>query len=344
MLSKFFESLYNKVFVNIVVDRSQSTVYIEMCSKDKVVNSYEEIFATDSLNSDMLAFISNYTSESPYHYISILDKSNIQGAIPTCSKNQISFYEDVSTVEHKCFNKNWTYFTSQEELYALERNYEELGLDFIFSPFVLLANFFEDKIDDHTAMYILIEDSFISLSVFEKGKLLFSEHLDLEHTENDELLMYEDEEDENISIDLDEDDGIDLEDIDAIDDLDSLDDFGDIEDLDSIEDIAEFAESKDIEEEFNESLSEDDDIPMNEADGFNEDYQRFALIQSSINSFYKDERYDSVFIESVYIADGVGVSNDLKRYLEEEMFLSVYIRHVDLATRVCELAKSEFSL
>jgi len=26
------------------------------------------------------------------------------------------------------------------------------------------------------------------------------------------------------------------------------------------------------------------------------------------------------------------------------MFLSVYIRHVDLATRVCELAKSEFSL
>jgi len=341
MLGKFFESLYSKVFVNIVVDRSQSTVYIELCSKDKVLNSYEEVFTTNSLSSDMLDFISTYTAESPYHYISILDKSATQGAVPTCSKNKISYYEDVSTLEYKCFNKNWTYFTSQEDLYALERSYEELGIDFIFSPFVLLAHFFEDKINDHTAMFILIEDSFISLSVFEDGKLLFSEHLDLEHTENDELLMYEDTDDEDISIDMD--DGIDLEDIDAIDDLDSLDDFGDIEDLDSIEDIDEFAESKDIEEEFNESVSEED-MPVNEADGFNEDYQRFALIQSSVNAFYKDERYDSVFIESVYIADGVGVSNDLKRYLEEEMFLSVYIRHVDLATKVCELAKSELTL
>jgi len=339
MFGRFFESLYNKVFVNIVVDRSTSTVYIEMCSKDKVVDSYEEVFQTDSINTAMLDFISTYTSESPYHYISILDKSATQGAIPTCSKNKISYYKDVSTLEYKCFNKNWTYFTSQEELYSLERNYEKLGIDFIFSPFVLLALFFEDKINDHTAMYILIEDSYISLSVFENGKLLFSEHLDLEHTENDELLMYEDEGDH----DLDEDDGIDLEDIDAIDDLDSLDDFGDIEDLDSIEDIDEFAESKDIEEEFNESVAEDD-MPVNEADGFNEDYQRFSLIQSSVNGFYKDEKYDSVFIESVYIADGVGVSNDLKRYLEDEMFLSVYIRHIDLAEKVCELAKSEFSL
>ena len=343
MLGRFFESLYNKVFVNIVVDRSKSTVYIELCSKEKVVSSYEEVFQTTSLDNDMLDFISTYTVESPYHYISILDKSTIQGAIPTCAKNKIGFYEDVSSVEHKCFDKKWMYYTSQEELYALERSYDKLGIDFIFSPFVLLADFFADKINDYTAMYILVEDNYISLSVFEDGKLLFSEHLDLEHTESDELLIYEDEDDEDISIDLDDDEGIDLEDIDAIDDLDSLDDFGDIEDLDSIEDIDEFAESKDIEEEFHESVTEEE-MPTNEADGFNEDYQRFSLIQSSVNRFYQSEKYDSLFIENVYIADGVGVSHDLKRYLEEEMFLSVYIRHVDLATRVCELAKSEFSL
>ncbi len=299
MLGKIFESLYNKVFVNIIVDRSKSTVYIEMCSKDKVVNSYEEVFSTNSLNNNMLEFIATNTEESPYHYISILDRSATQGAIPTCSKNKIAYYEDVSSVEYKCFNEKWTYFTSQEELYSLQKDYEKLGLDFIFSPFVILADFFEDKINDHMAMFILIEDSYISLSVFDNGQLLFSEHLDLEHTANDELLLYED--------------------------------------------INEFTESKDVEEEFNENILEDE-MPINEADGFNEDYQRFALIQSAVNGFYKDERYDSVFIESVYIADGVGVSNDLKRYLEEEMFLSVYIRHVDLATRVCELAKSELGI
>ncbi|MDD3059526.1 MAG: hypothetical protein PHW94_01110 [Sulfurimonas sp.] len=48
-------------------------------------------------------------------------------------------------------------------------------------------------------------------------------------------------------------------------------------------------------------------------------------------------------MESVYIADGCGVSQDLKRYLEEEMFLSVYVRKIDLAKQVCELAKAELN-
>ena len=46
-------------------------------------------------------------------------------------------------------------------------------------------------------------------------------------------------------------------------------------------------------------------------------------------------------MESVYIADGVGVSEDLKRFLEEEMFLSVYVRKMDLSMQICELAKGE---
>ena len=31
------------------------------------------------------------------------------------------------------------------------------------------------------------------------------------------------------------------------------------------------------------------------SDGFNEDYQRFLLIQGSLNSFYKDPKYESQF-------------------------------------------------
>jgi len=144
--------------------------------------------------------------------------------------------------------------------------------------------------------------------------------------------VYEDEKEEL------EDDSIDLEDIDAIEDIDLFDDFGDIEDLDSIEDIDEFSESKDLEEEFHQELEE---VPLNEADGFNEDYQRFALIQSAVNHFYKDERYESEFIENIYVADGIGVSRDLKRYLEEEMFLSVYIRKIELVSSICELSRLE---
>jgi len=46
----------------------------------------------------------------------------------------------------------------------------------------------------------------------------------------------------------------------------------------------------------------------------------------------------------MYIADGVGVTNDLKKYLEEEMFLNVYVRRAEIDAEVCELTKKELGL
>ena len=142
---------------------------------------------------------------------------------------------------------------------------------------------------------------------------------------------------------LDEEDSIDLDDIDSIDDIDALDSFGDIEDLDSIDELDEFDDTKDIEEELAES-EDSEEFPIEESGELNEDYQRFSLIQSAMNHFYTDNKYESEFIENVYIADCVGISSDLKRYLEEEMFLSVYVRHVELTAEVSDLALKEFGL
>ena len=333
MLGKLLESLYNKVFVNIVVNGSTTDVYIAIHAKRGVVDNIEDSFNTTKMSKEMLEFITSYTGESPFFYISILDISPSQGAIPTCSKNRLSYYYDISASEHKCHNENWTYYTSKSDLYDLERKYKDIGVDFVFSPFSVLANFFKDKIDSNLAMYILVQEEFISLSVFDNNELLFAQHLNMEHThEGEDLLMYENDEE------LDLDDGIDLEDID-VDDDNPFDDFGDIQDLDSLEEIEEFSDNKDVEEEF--YHEEEEKLADSSVDGFNDDYQRFTLIQSSINHFYKDEKYESKFIESVYVADCVGISSDLKRYLEEEMFLNVYVRHVELAAEVSELATSE---
>jgi len=337
MLGKFFESLYLKVFVNIVVKNTITDVYIELYSKNGVVDSFEDSFNTIKMSEDMLSFISSYTNESPFSYISVLDMSESQGAIPTCSKNRLSYYYDISESEYKCYDEKWTYYTSKSDLYDIERRYKDIGVDFIFSPFSILTNFFKDKVNSKLAMYILVQEGFISLAVFDNSQLLFAKHLNLEKfIENDELIM-------DVSDDiLDLEDGIDLEDIDVMDVNDSLEDFSDIEDLDSLEEIDEFSDNKDVEEEF---YNEDkDELEENEDEGFNEDYQRFSLIQSSISHYYKDDKYESKFIENVYIADGVGISSDLKRYLEEEMFLSVYVRHLELGIEVSELARAEVGL
>jgi len=337
MLGKFFESLYLKVFVNIVVKNSTTDVYIELCSSKGVIDNIEDSFNTTKMSEEMLDFITSYTRESPFFYCSLLDMSPSQGAIPTCSKNRLSFYEDISASEYKCHDKKWTYYTSKSDLYDIERRYKDTGIDFVFSPFSVLTNFFKDKVSSHYAMYILVQEGFISLAVFDNSELHFAQHLDMgKIIESDDLLI-----DDSDDI-LDLEDGIDLEDIDVMDADDSLEDFSDIEDLDSLEEIDEFSENKDVEEEF--YHEEDAELAQSDENDFNEDYQRFSLIQSSINHFYKDDKFESQFIENVYIADGVGISSDLKRYLEEEMFLSVYVRHLELGVEVSALAREEIGL
>jgi len=338
---KFLESLYIKVFINIVVDKNGTIIYVETFEKNRLKDSYEESFDSFGVNEKILEYVQNFIKQTPYYYISYLDNSTLQGAIPTCIKNEMALYHDLSACEYKCHDNKWTYFTAKTDLYEIEKIYKEIGIDFIFSPFTLVSHFFKDKIEEYFAGYILIQEDLITLTIFENSKLLYGESMSIEAYTPDDTLeeaLIEDEEELDIIDELD--DGIDLDDISAIDELDSLDDFGDIEDLDNLDDIDDFSQSEDIEEEFNEEM-ETLTKETEEESVSSEDYQRFTLIQNAINRYYHDENYESKFLETIYIADGVGVSTILKQYFEEEMFINIYVRNVDIAQELSSLSQIE---
>ena len=345
MFNRFYESFYLTILVNIVVSGPKTIIYIEKLNKKAVVSHTEEIFNTNEFTNEINSYISQAIKESPYFYISILDNSTSQGVIPTCAKENTSFFYDLSVSKYRCYKNRWIYYSEKSNIYDIEKTYSKIGVDFIFSPFIILTNFFKDKINTHLAMFILIQENSVLLSIFDNAELLFGEYLDMsQEIETHEELSIENHDIEEIELDDEEsDDSIDLDDIDALDDIDELDDFGAIADLDSIEDIDEFSEAKDVEEELAEQEIEEDNTPISEDDGFSDDYQRFFLIQNSIKEFYKNPKYKSEFVETVYIADSIGVNGDLKQYLEEEMFLNVYVRNMDLAAELCEITKMELS-
>ena len=329
MIGKLLGALYSKVFINIIIQNSQTVVYVEICSSKEVVRSFSNIFETTTINSKMYEFILKYIKESPFYYISVLDKSTLQGVIPTCSTSEMHKYYDINSSEYRCFSKEWAYYTSEYDLEAIKLDYKSIGVDFIFSPFVMLANFFKDKIAETLSMFVLVESNSLSFTIFENSKLLYGKYLDMEHQDDNNSLLMDTSLDDDFLMD-----GIDLEDVNLDEESVGFDDFANIEELDEDDTIDEFAESQEIVKE----KSKEVDISH---DGFNEDYHRFSLIQSALSAFYKDSKYDSKFIETIYIADGVGVSSDLKNYLEEEMFLSVYIRKIDLAISLSDIAKAE---
>ena len=338
MFKKLREFLYTQIYINIIANAKETTVFVEELHSNGSSNNYEEVFSSVE-KSDIYEYIQLFAKKSPIHYISILDNSSSCGAAPTCSKEDRDLYYNSNDFESICVSNNWSYYTPKIDLLELQGRYHKIGLDFIFSPYLILTNFFKDKIASGIAMYILINEDNLTLSIFEDSKLLFASSLDMENKDldsSDELLMDIDD-DEELELELD-DTSVDLENIDVDDDMDSIEEFDDIEDLDTFDEMDEFSE--DTMEEISATEKPQEDV-FEDQSGFGIDYHRFSLIQSAVNSFYQDKKFDSKFIEIAYIADAVGISNELKKFLEEEMFLSVFIRKMDLGSELCELSKVE---
>jgi hypothetical protein len=347
VFSKLIKSLYLQVIITIVVEQTYTLVEAEVYSRKKLLKSERKSFETTSLNDEIYQFISHYMAQSPYYYIALLDPSDHQFALYGCAKSEYKSFIDVDECEIVCYENKWGVCTHKNEIMTLQKQYEGVGIDLLFSPVIVLRKFFDDKIKGALGMYVLVEESRLTLAIFEHEVLLYAKQLTLVKTNDsdvDELFVHDDEDEIETLLDEDIDDGIDLEDINVGDEIEDLEDFGNIEDLESLEDIDDFSDDKT--EDFDSLQEESEEVQPSQTreDDFNEEFQRFSFIETSVKEYYEDDRYESEFLENVYIADSVGVNSDLKRYLEEEMFFNVYIRQIDILKSVSGLVKEELGI
>jgi len=336
ILSKIMHGLYLKIYISIVASSTKTHVSIHTLKGNKIKDTRVKVFEGEELSQNMLSFIHSFTSESPFSYISFLDYSLHQGAVPTCKVEEFlkSSHKDIYTT--LCYD-SWVSYTSKIDLGMLEKKYSSLGLDFIFSPFCIIENFFKDKITMQATLYVLIQDENISIAVFENSKLKYAEFADIKNDKLESELMLGDEKAE---LNFDDDQmSVNLEDIDVDDAFSDLDDLTNIQDLDSMDEFEDFTEIKVGDKETKQDLVNTKD--EEHSAGFNEEYKRFNAIKNALKTYYTDEKYENNFIESVYIATACDVDNSLKNYLEEELFLKVYVRQVDISTEVFDLAKRE---
>jgi len=337
--------LYRKIFIAIVHDGESYDVRIVAKKQKKVLYKESRHFEGGSSYEDLFLFLRKYFEESPLHYVALLNPEPKQGALSGCSHHGAEMMEDLSGTKTICRNEKWLLYSSMRGINSLEKEYKKIGLDFIFSPFSVIEHLFADKIKGGFALYALAQKDSFSIAIFEYGKLEYAHHYPM--NEKNTLSIEEDNNSVGFSIEIKEEDeaekGISLDDIESLDDLDildELDDLSDIEDLDTLEEIAEFSEDEPTYEEKRISSPHGSDI-KHEMDQFNSDYYRFELIQRTLVRFYAGELCQNRFVETVYIADAYGSGEELKRYLEEELFLNVSIRHIDLAEEVIALAMTE---
>lgn len=332
-LSKIIEHLYLNVFIAVVESDEGIDIRVELIKGSHIKATVDKHF--DELGHQAFEFIKNYCDDTPFYYIALLCSTTKQGALPTCATNKSNDLVDLSDKKTLCYNKKWMVYVEKEALKEIKARYRSVGIDFLFSPFFILSKMYGDKIVSSLALYVLLQENQLSIAVFEKGELLYALH----HSSDDDPFLQE-EEHSGVSVDFElEGDGIEegihLDDIDMSDDLgdiDMLDEFDSIEDLDEIEEIEEFEDSV---------TADEHEQPTSEVPLSNKDYKRFLLIQAALQQFYGDERYETAFIESCYIANATSEGEDLKKLLNEELFMDVILRQCVMIDEVMALAKVE---
>jgi len=334
--------LFQKIFVAIVPADGGHEVVVLTIKNKKTIDSVRRHFEGDTTSIAMNNFIKEKINLSPFFYISVLNLSSNQGVYDGCAKVN----EKTEAIRVLCREKKWTQYASREDLNQLEKSYSEVGLDFIFSPFSLIEYYFADKIQGGLALYAFGLPNLFSVAIFDGGKLEYGYHYS--HRQSDLIEAEEDTEPLAFGSPMaeeDDDDSIvrldDLEDLDLMDDLDSLGDLSDLDDLDELGDMSEFSEDSLTPEE--KRVDKDDGMVLikGDLDRSSEEYQRFEWIQKTLERFYVSEQCQNRFIETVCVANSGGGGDELKRYLEEELFLNVLIRHVNVAEGINALAQLE---
>ncbi len=347
--------MYDIAIINIVQTNEAIRVYIEILNKKKIKGGVEKTFLlNDSYDNKLLKeFIEPYIADTPYYYIALLDRSSEQGAIPTCDKQQARLYKDLSDYQYLCIDSKWLCYSLKADIAAQQKSLDEIGVDFIFSPFVLLRNFFADKVQNEASLYVFLQEDSITIAIFKEGSLMFGDYIDLTLQQEEESLDFQsesiEEEVQESGFDLesiDEGNVIDLDDdlsLNSIEEMDSLDD---LEDLDSLDDLDELSPEDQLENNLEEIENEEEELEeeSESVEKSSRDFIFFSLIQDSLTHFYKEPRYNSEFIQNAFIADSTKTGKDFKRYLEEELFLSAYVRNIEPELEVCQLVKGELGL
>jgi hypothetical protein len=338
------ERLFQKIFVSIVPVEDGHEVLTVALKNKKVLYKEQRHFEGSEPSRAMNRYIQETVDVSPIYYISTINTQAHQGAHAGCANNKKTQHSDDTRVSEVCRNKKWTLYASVDDLHSLTYDYHTVGLDFIFSPFSILEYTFADKIKETFALYAFSMPGLFAVAIFDKGTLEYAHYYtdheshDLEDTSEvlgvDFTSAIVEEEDKDGLINLDDIEG--LEDLDIIDDLDSL---SDIDDLNELEEVHEFSEDMPTNEEKRQSREQM--MIKDEMDDSAEDYQHFNYIQKALNEFYMMDVCRNRFVETVCIADSKGASEELKRYLEEELFLNVLVRKVDVIETINALAMQE---
>jgi len=307
--------------IAVALEEKRCNVYVKKIKNLQLIHTEKKSFDIESkekLTPEVINYLNSLQDMHEQTYVALFLNTLGQGAISGCNTGAYEkFGVDKKSVKSICIEDSFTIYASLIDINWVDKIFQNVGLDFIFSPFLVLNSFLKKDTDtlkkDEVKLYILNTNNGLTIMIKQRSKLLYGSFFNLAKEEN---LLYEDfESGDSSSVDNLEEELFDEIDID--------------EDSDEVEEMQEF----------------DDDISFDDEDmqsGLSQKDMRFVkYLDASLKEFYHSDLYESSFINSVKIFDDIGISDDVIRHIEGELFLEISVENINILEEICEIAQEE---
>jgi hypothetical protein len=305
-------------FLSIIVYDDKCKIKQRVIKGGKLLHLEEfnlDIPDRDNLGGKVKNFIQTLQDEYEHTYISLFLNSSGQGILPRCNSSEFAkFNIDANSVKSICVDGRFMMYATHIDIRWAEKLFQKIGLDFIFSPFLVLDYFIQNEKDQHPSsdnatLNILNSKNSLTLLIESNGKILYGSFLNTAKQDN---LLEESEE-------YEEYDGKEI-------DLDELElDEDDLE----LDDIDEVANS-----DFNLNLL--DDSVLDE-----DDKRSIKYLNRALKEFYSSDVYESRFIDRARIFDDCGISEGVLKHIESELLLDTTAKNINIFDAMFELSKKE---
>ena len=305
-------------FLALIVEEKRCKVKQRVIKGDELLfveESTFEIESKDKLSNEVIDYVNGLQSEYPHTYISLFLNTLGQGVIPTCDKEALKkFSVDKDKVKTVCVKDKYLIYGTLIDIKWADKTFSDIGLDFVFSPFLILDYFIKKDIDDEDIeidsimLYVLNTGNALTVMIMKEDNLLFGSFFNIAKDEN---LLYTDygENSDDIFAELD-----------FVEDDELL-----IENLMDLEDIPSFENSESA---GNIELSEQD--------------ERFVkYLSAALKEFYSNDLYESDFIQSLRIFDDIHINPNILKYLQNELLLDVSFANISVRNALIELSRKE---
>ncbi|WP_233707777.1 hypothetical protein [Helicobacter aurati] len=341
IIGTIFRPLFATVLISVSYDEDTCIVQVAKKRGGSIVEETKKEFkiVNGEPSAETIKYIYKLKSRYAYSYLAMLSKSTEQVLVPGTKKNIFANF-GVNEKEYKSIKlPNAFIFIHKDSVTHYLNTFKKAkGLDFVFSPFVLLFLKSKTLVGDRPKMFVLQEKENLATLIATRKETLYGSFWLISSEQPITTIA--------ASVSKPSEENKMSNGKGAEEQLDNLDtELGDLEqdlqDFDSF-DFSEL-ESQDIRA----STDSDSDSESTSSSDNLQDLSRstsiIQLIQSSLRDFYQNTLYESDFVEEIVIFDCYGISSQSIHNIRSNLMIELSLIPTDLPKEIINLSQIELN-